>query len=406
MRWNKLIKTIIAAAAIIVATLLWPGYQAQIPRTEGEISQAILAEIAQVPVTAPLKLIIQPDDGHGILKDAIANASISLALVIYELEDREIEQDLVDAHNRGINVRVILQNVSVFGNHPNQEAYDFLKNNDVPVIWARKYFALTHQKTLIVDGQWAIIMTYNLDDQYYATSRDFGLINHDSVDMAAISAAFESDWNGSQIAAENGRDLVWSPGSAPTLIALIDSAIKTLDIYALEMEDDRIEEALKRAAQRGVAVRVMMTYATNWKKPLTELVASGVNVRTFAASADIFIHAKVIITDGKVAYVGSENFSQQSLDRNRELGMLISRGDIIASLNKTFSKDWGAARPYGNSPAKAGGNTPAGMVKMSKSGICHPPDSGSYNQTKNFTPYNTIGECLAAGGRLPANYGR
>ena len=40
-------------------------------------------------------------------------------------------------------------------------------------------------------------------------------------------------------------------------------------------------------------------------------------------------------------------------------------------------------------------------VKMSKSGICHAPNSTYYNQTKNFTPYKTLDECLKAGGRMP-----
>jgi len=40
-------------------------------------------------------------------------------------------------------------------------------------------------------------------------------------------------------------------------------------------------------------------------------------------------------------------------------------------------------------------------VKMSTSGICHVPNSTYYDQTKNFTPYNTLDECLKAGGRTP-----
>jgi hypothetical protein len=40
-------------------------------------------------------------------------------------------------------------------------------------------------------------------------------------------------------------------------------------------------------------------------------------------------------------------------------------------------------------------------VKMSKSGICHAPNSTYYSQTKNFTPYKTLDECLKAGGRKP-----
>ena len=40
-------------------------------------------------------------------------------------------------------------------------------------------------------------------------------------------------------------------------------------------------------------------------------------------------------------------------------------------------------------------------VKMSKSGICHTPGSTYYQQTKNFTPYKSLDECLKSGGRLP-----
>ncbi len=40
-------------------------------------------------------------------------------------------------------------------------------------------------------------------------------------------------------------------------------------------------------------------------------------------------------------------------------------------------------------------------VKMSKSGICHAPNTTYYKQTKNYTPYPTLQACLTAGGRMP-----
>ena len=40
-------------------------------------------------------------------------------------------------------------------------------------------------------------------------------------------------------------------------------------------------------------------------------------------------------------------------------------------------------------------------VKMSNSGICHAPNTTYYEQTKKFTSYNTLDECLKAGGRMP-----
>jgi hypothetical protein len=42
-------------------------------------------------------------------------------------------------------------------------------------------------------------------------------------------------------------------------------------------------------------------------------------------------------------------------------------------------------------------------VKLSRSGICHDSASPSYAATKNFEPFNSIKECLTAGGQLPKN---
>jgi hypothetical protein len=42
-----------------------------------------------------------------------------------------------------------------------------------------------------------------------------------------------------------------------------------------------------------------------------------------------------------------------------------------------------------------------GPVKKSKSGICHAPQSASYQSVKNFTAFPTLDACLASGGRLP-----
>ena len=40
-------------------------------------------------------------------------------------------------------------------------------------------------------------------------------------------------------------------------------------------------------------------------------------------------------------------------------------------------------------------------VKKSKTGICHAQGSKYYSQTKKFTPFKTLDECLKSGGRLP-----
>ncbi len=43
----------------------------------------------------------------------------------------------------------------------------------------------------------------------------------------------------------------------------------------------------------------------------------------------------------------------------------------------------------------------ASAVKMSESGICHDVSSRHYERVKNFKPYQSMQECLDAGGRKP-----
>ena len=45
-----------------------------------------------------------------------------------------------------------------------------------------------------------------------------------------------------------------------------------------------------------------------------------------------------------------------------------------------------------------GGDAP---VKKSKTGICHAPGTTYYSQTKSFTPYKSLDDCIKGGGRLP-----
>jgi len=58
----------------------------------------------------------------------------------------------------------------------------------------------------------------------------------------------------------------------------------------------------------------------------------------------------------------------------------------------------GGKLPTGQPTAAA---SAAAMVKKSDSGICHDAKSPSYERTKKFTEFKTVDECLKSGGKLP-----
>jgi len=48
----------------------------------------------------------------------------------------------------------------------------------------------------------------------------------------------------------------------------------------------------------------------------------------------------------------------------------------------------------------------AAIVKMSNSGLCHPPQSSWYERTKNYQAFASLEACLASGGKLPKGISR
>jgi cardiolipin synthase len=300
--------------------------------------------------TNDVSIITEPDEGIAPVISMIESASSSVDLVMYELEDTDVEHALAADEARGIKVRVLL-NGGYYGKKEsadNDAAYQYFSQNGVavPVKWTPAYFALTHQKSLVIDDKEALIMTMNLTPQYYASSREFNVVDSDQNDVAAIEQAFDDDWNGNQTTASNGDDLVWSPGSENALLALINNATSSLDIYNEEMADTDIENALEDAAKRGVDVRIDMTYSSEWETAFTALMTAGAHVRTYAANAPLYINAKVIVADDTSAFIGSENFSSNSLNKNRELGIIISDPRAISSIESTFEKDWSGATAF------------------------------------------------------------
>jgi len=214
-------------------------------------------------------------------------------------------------------------------------------------------FKLTHEKGMIIDGTTAYIMTSNFSRSalggYSVSSgydnREYGIIDTNSQDVQAVIAIFNADWNHTT-AQFNAPNLVVSPiNSRNTFTALINSAQHTLLIEAEEMNDSSIEQALINAGRRGVQIDVILPYAKSTSSDsnsqgIATIRQNGITIRE---DPQLYMHAKIIVVDGVKAFVGSENISTQSLDENRELGIIVSDTAILSKLQSTFQIDWGVS---------------------------------------------------------------
>ena len=296
-----------------------------------------------------LSLLVEPDQGIAPIYALIASAHKTIDLTMYELVDTDAELALELAAGRGVDVRVLLDVNREKA--ANQAAFTELTDMRVHVAWADTRYAATHQKTLVIDDSVAAVMTLNMTSRYYSSTRDFAVIDRNTGDVAAIEQAFNADFTHAHINPSPATDLVWSPNqSQPALLALISSARSSLLIENEEMADKAVTAALISAARHGVRVVVVMTDQTDWHSAFASLVAAHAVVRIYAANASLYIHAKVIVADAGTthqrAFVGSENFSNASLNSNRELGVETADAAIVTGLTATLNSDAAGAQVW------------------------------------------------------------
>lgn len=327
----------------------------------GESDQAT----AQKHKADALSLIVLPDMGHGSLVNAIRGAQKSIKVQTYIFTNYDASAELVKALTErakaGVDVQVIIEanpyippkplapgELPAFGNTVNKETIQALIAGGVRVKRSSPKFRYTHQKTLLIDDQTAYIMTLNFTNSGLTTNREYAVVDRDASDVAEIKRIFSADWDEVTYLPKD-PDLVVSPNnSRQRILNLIDSAKKTLVVQCEFVSDPEIAQHLGARAKAGVDVKVMMAHFD--KDPntgrdsnadsLALLTGQGVNQVLFGKS--IKMHAKMILADGARAYIGSENLTSNSLDNNREMGVLVQDKAIVETLAKVSSKDWAA----------------------------------------------------------------
>jgi phosphatidylserine/phosphatidylglycerophosphate/cardiolipin synthase-like enzyme len=300
-------------------------------------------EVAEAAALRPADtLIVEPDAGMGPLDTFMGSARRSVDLSMYELADPHAESILVADAARGVRVRVILD--QRLERARNQAAFTYLSAHGVAVRWAPDADNTFHIKAACVDGARCAVMTLNLTSRYYATTRDFAVVDKDRADVAAIEKTFAGDFDGHPGVPSSGADLVWSPGSTAALADLIRTASHTVLVYNEELSDPTTVDALAAAARRGVRVEVVMTYQSSWIRNFDALTSAGAQVRVLYGEHPLYIHAKMIWVDGKRVFLGSENLSVASLTRNRELGLITTDPAILHATEQTFEHDAAGAR--------------------------------------------------------------
>ncbi|MGN0107764.1 MAG: cardiolipin synthase [Hominilimicola sp.] len=226
-----------------------------------------------------------------------------------------------------------------------------------------------HRKIMVIDGNVAFSGGINLADEYINEKERFGhwkdtgfMLRGDAV--AGFTSMFLDMWNiydentedgGKYITATapnsvNANGFVIPFGDSPlddvyvgkrAYIHNLDTAMDYVYIMTPYLViDDEMFESMKYAAQRGVDVKIIMPHIPD--KPYAfylartyykELIKAGIEIYEYTPG---FVHAKMSVSDGRRAIVGTINHDYRSLYLHYECAAYMLEVPAIIDIERDF----------------------------------------------------------------------
>jgi cardiolipin synthase A/B len=293
--------------------------------------------------SSDVQIIVEPNGNNGQeVVTAINAAKVSVHMTMYILSSSAVIDALINRHKAGVDVKVVLDSSSTTDN---TSVYNQLKSAGVGVTWSSTMFQYTHEKCVIVDGSTAWIMTMNLDVSSSEDNREYLAIDTSAADIAEAEAVFAGDYAGSPPTSVTGPLVVAPLNAVSSITGWIGTAKNTIDIEDEEFSDYNTVNALKAALGRGVKVRIVLsndTQTSTGQMAVSEVKAAG---GTFVEVTTPYIHAKALVIDDILAFVGSENLTTGSLAYNRELGVWFSSTAQVSQVETTIAADYAKGTP-------------------------------------------------------------
>jgi phosphatidylserine/phosphatidylglycerophosphate/cardiolipin synthase-like enzyme len=327
--------------------------------------------------------------------EMIDSAEKNLDMAFFYLSTKENEllepviAAVIKAAKRGVKVRILVStpaNKSMEEN--NREVIRrFEKEANISITtfnWKELTGGILHAKYFIVDRSEAYVGSQNFDWRSLKHIHETGLRIESPVIASHLSRIFQADWQfsrgdkesykkmKSEKSLECGKEhfIVSSPAAynppgvknaLDVLVQSIDSAKKKVtvqllnyhvDIYRSREKFTVIDDALRRAAGRGVKVYLLVS-DWNKRKPgvdgLKELVkVPGIQVRfaTIPPYSKGFIpyarviHSKVMRVDEGVSWVGTSNWAKGYFTRSRNIEVVTHDPGVARVLDRLFDRLW------------------------------------------------------------------
>ncbi len=265
------------------------------------------------------------------LVNAINSAKSTVDIAIFRFDRKEIERALINAVNRGVQVRALIACTNRGGEKRLRELETRLLAAGVTVARTADDLVRYHAKYMIVDHRELFLLAFNFTYLDIEQSRSFGLITTNKSAVEEASKLFEMDMKRQPYSAALDW-LVVSPANARRQLAeFIKAAKKQLHIYDPCVSDPAMLRVIDERVKAGVEVKIL-GHSTRHS-----------DVIQVCKLHSMRLHTRMMLRDGTHAFMGSQSLRTVELDRRREVGMIFDDKEVLKSLLNTFQEDWKTA---------------------------------------------------------------
>lgn len=120
------------------------------------------------------------------------------------------------------------------------------------------------------------------------------------------------------------------------LVRLIDGAQQTVDIAAYDFGLENVADALIRARERGIAVRVVTDTDNLENRPVQLVIEAGIPV--IGDQRRALMHHKFAVIDGRTVITGAWNFAERDTYRHNNNAVLFDSVALARNFTSEFEK--------------------------------------------------------------------
>ena len=337
--------------------------------------------------TLPTRMFSDQTQISGHLIRAIDATKKTLDIAIYELAIREVRDALVRAKGRGVKVRIVMDQSHLYPEKSTGKRTPEVQSLvdagfELKTLRGGDAYGIMHNKFAVFDGALLETGSYNwtraADTQHYENA----LFENDATRIGSYQNYWNWMWSNARVVDdknppariqldEHGHSAPLAPapqdaartvnfngaslpresytphGTSANIAAAIDAAKTSLVVANFSFTHGDLIEALKRAKDRGLEIRVVFDrYQYGFLKEMAQMVELGFDVRLSNGKDGQkgVMHNKFVVLDGKLVESGSFNWTFNGELNNYENAVFLDAPDDAAAWAAYFERIWKQGR--------------------------------------------------------------